>query len=57
MIWKTEHSGTIRAVRSKKARFKKNNPMYFTMREWKITELSPGDYILKSRSYSRRGPF
>jgi hypothetical protein len=52
--WKTEHTGTIRAVRSKMARFKKNDNRYFTMREWAIIETDIGTFILKSRrgSYS-----
>jgi len=54
--WKHEHDGTIRAVRSKMARIKKDNPGYFTRREWKIIEheLLPTDegigyFSLKSR--------
>ena len=36
--WTLEHTGTIRAVRSKMARIKKNDTRYYTRRKWIIEE-------------------
>lgn len=51
--WFFEHAGTLRAVRSKMARIKKNENKYFTRREWKIKEWKIKDadsqYTLSSR--------
>ena len=48
--WKVEHTGTERAVRSKLGRIKKNDPKYFTRREWKIVKNYDGYCVLRSRS-------
>jgi hypothetical protein len=53
--WELEHTGTIRAVRSKMARFKKNDNRYFTMREWAIIPQGEGVFNLKSRNLNHKG--
>ena len=48
--WKVEHTGTERAVRSKLGRIKKQDPRYFTRRQWKIVKNYDGYCVLRSRS-------